>query len=41
MSNPLPLEDSGDGADHSDQSDGPDLVKQTALQQFASVLQEA
>src|SRR6266702_4069133 len=41
MSNPLPLEDSGDGADHSDQSDGPNLVEQTALQQFASMLQEA
>jgi len=40
-SDPLPLEDSGDGADHSDQSDGPDLVEQTALQQFASTLQEA
>ncbi|KAH9003937.1 hypothetical protein EDB84DRAFT_1573210 [Lactarius hengduanensis] len=44
-SDPLPLEDPGDGADHNDLSDGSDesddLVKQTALQRFASALQEA
>ncbi|KAH9014045.1 hypothetical protein EDB85DRAFT_2157659 [Lactarius pseudohatsudake] len=41
-SDPLPLEDAGDGVDPDDLSDGSDdLVEQTALQRFASALQEA
>ncbi|KAH8987499.1 hypothetical protein EDB86DRAFT_3082231 [Lactarius hatsudake] len=41
-SDPLPLEDTGDGADPDDLSDGSDdLIEQTALQRFASALQEA
>ncbi|KAH9017519.1 hypothetical protein EDB84DRAFT_1442767 [Lactarius hengduanensis] len=41
-SDPLLLEDAGDGVDPDDLSDGSDdLVEQTALQRFASALQEA
>ncbi|KAH9020180.1 hypothetical protein EDB85DRAFT_2153227 [Lactarius pseudohatsudake] len=45
LDNRLLGEDPGDGADHNDLSDGSDesddLVEQTALQRFASALQEA